>query len=225
MAIRGPRAHRSVALALDSLDPLDGDREVLRFDAREARGRPQAAHDPLVVGLHPLPLDALRHGAHLLRVEALLQPREHLIARALRGNAQPAEPRGSHGGQELGRRRGRSEIRRIEVHAQPPAHDGLADGGRMPRRRVEGRVDEIEVTDTGGALQRLLADGNHRIVALSGTSGNSVTSGRRSIAMTVPRLSGSADRCSLVVSTASWGIHAPERMSGTPTYQTSSSTS
>src|SRR5687768_14636071 len=113
--------------------------------------RPADEKDPQY--LHPRAFDSFRDASDLLRVEALVEPRQHGIARALGGDAQPPEPRRPHRGEELRRRRRWRKVRRVEVQPKSSTHDGFADGGRVSRRGVERGIDELETPDAALACE------------------------------------------------------------------------
>ena len=85
--------------------------------------------------------------------EALLELFEHGVTSAFRGNAKGAEAGDLHRGQELGWRRGRREIRRVELNAEVATRDCFAHTERVTRRGVERRIDKIEVMDSCSDFQ------------------------------------------------------------------------
>src|SRR4051812_1141717 len=92
-------------------------------------------------------LDAFRDFAHLGGGESLLELLQHRITGALGTDAKRAKSGCLHRAEQLRARSGGSEVRGVELNSELATRDGLANLQRVSGRRVESRVDEVEVSD------------------------------------------------------------------------------
>ena len=103
----------------------------------------------------PVLLHPLGDFTHFRGVESFLELLQNGVARALRRDSERAEAGRLHRAQQLGARGRRSEVRRVELHAELASRDRLANLDRVARRRVERRIDEVEMADACLDLQLL----------------------------------------------------------------------
>src|SRR5687767_5745260 len=120
---------------------------LARFTGTAYKKNPQSSYAGL--------LHALCNFAHPRRRETLLELLEHGIARTFCSDAERLEAGAAHGGEKLGRRCGRREVRRVQMHAHLPSRYRFAHLQRVTRRRIESRVHEIKVCHTCGLFQLL----------------------------------------------------------------------
>src|ERR1700738_2157826 len=158
---RAPRRHH----ALSNSDPVqcctrvdaESDGQIDRVPPSEA---PRRERERLFNGLGGLAgtsdqkdpesldsesLDSLRDFPNFGCVESLLEPLQHWVAGALRCNAQRSEAGRLHRGQQLCACGCRCEIGGVEMNAQLAPRDCLTHLNRMAGRRVESRIDKVEV--------------------------------------------------------------------------------
>src|SRR5688572_1612537 len=120
---------------------------LARFAGTADKKNPQSSYAGL--------LHTLRNFAHPRRRETLRELLEHGIARTFCSDAECLEAGATHGGEKLGRRGGRREVRRVQMNAHLSSRYRFADLQRVTGRRIEGRVHEIEVCHTCSAFQLL----------------------------------------------------------------------
>jgi hypothetical protein len=118
---------------------------LLRLPGAPDKKNPQRADAGL--------LETICDFTNFARGKSLLQPFEHGIARTLRGDAERTKASGSHRGQELGRGCGGSKVRSVQIDAKLSSRNRFADLQRMSRWRIERRIHEVEIGDSGLSMK------------------------------------------------------------------------
>src|SRR5688500_15771011 len=101
----------------------------------------------------PVPLDPLGHFTNLRGVESFLELLQNRIGGALRRDAERSEPGRSHRREQIVGCDGGSKVGGVELHIELSPGDCFTYLEGVARRRVESRVDEIEVAYARTAIE------------------------------------------------------------------------